>query len=129
MSKKELKALREEGRIEFAPLAFMRGRTFSDAWILLDEAQNATPAQMRMALTRIGHNSKMVITGDLDQCDLREPNGLEDLVTRLGLRYENVESLMGHVNLTDAEVMRSEVVREVLDLYRLQPQWSKHAVV
>ena len=75
----------ESGQIEIAPLAFMRGRTLNDAFVILDEAQNTTVTKMKMFLTRLGHHSKMVITGDLSQIDLRSniPSGLEDAMRRL----------------------------------------------
>src|SRR3978361_1974505 len=65
----------ERGQIEVAPLAFMRGRTLNDSFIILDEAQNTTPAQMKMILTRLGFNSKMVVTGDVTQIDLPKHEG------------------------------------------------------
>lgn len=83
-STKELEYLIEEGILEIAPLAYMRGRTFKDCWIILDEGQNATPGQVKMLLTRIGSGSKVVVTGDVEQADRRRSdNGLLDLSSRL----------------------------------------------
>lgn len=83
-SVKEIEYMIEEQIIEIAPLAFMRGRTFKNSWIILDEGQNATPSQMKMILTRIGIGSKLIITGDIEQGDRRRAdNGLLDLETRL----------------------------------------------
>ncbi|HYD18195.1 MAG TPA: PhoH family protein [Patescibacteria group bacterium] len=103
-----------DGTIEIAPLAFMRGRTLGSAVVILDEAQNTTPTQMKMALTRIGENSKMIITGDLSQTDL--PNGQKS-----GLR-DAVEVLKGgkeiaFVSFGDADVVRSRLVREIVAAY------------
>jgi len=112
---REIKELREDGRIEFAPLAYMRGRTFNKAWIVLDEAQNTTPSQMKMALTRLGVGSKMVITGDLEQSDIEGMSGLADLLSRLSPIRRG--SFISHVQLGDGDVLRSEAVKEVLGLY------------
>lgn len=116
MTARDIQELRRDGRLEMAPLAFMRGRTFTNTWLILDESQNATMAQMKMALTRAGHNTKTVVTGDLEQSDLEGANGLADLLERLALGRHDPH-LIGHVELGDADVKRSEVVREVLRLY------------
>src|SRR5438046_3793185 len=81
----KVQGLMEKGAIEIAPLAYMRGRTLNDAFIILDEAQNSTTEQMKMFLTRLGFNSKMVITGDITQVDLRASRGpgLRELPTVL----------------------------------------------
>jgi len=83
--------------------------------VILDEAQNTTPAQMRMALTRIGCNASMVVAGDQDQCDVEGVNGLTDLLLRL--YPQRAHSLIRHVHLPDSDVVRSEVVKEVIGLY------------
>ena len=97
----------QSGMIEVAPLAFMRGRTLSNAVVLLDEAQNCTAMQMKMFLTRLGENSKMIVTGDPTQVDL--PPG-----TRSGLvdALEILEGMRGmiRVNFTDKDVVRHELV-------------------
>jgi phosphate starvation-inducible protein PhoH and related proteins len=101
------------GRIVGAPLAYMRGKTFSNnTFVILDEAQNTTPAQMKMFLTRIGENAKVVINGDIRQSDIRGPNGLEDAIGRLG-------GLPGvHVHSFErADIVRSGLVRHILDRY------------
>lgn len=102
-------------KIEIAPLAYMRGRTFDNAWIIGDEMQNSTPSQMKMLLTRIGEGSKMVVVGDLAQHERGfEANGLSDLVARLKtLDSASVE----HVMFTEDDVVRAEVVKEILRLY------------
>lgn len=104
--------------IEICPLAYMRGRTFENAWIIADEAQNMTPNQMLMLLTRIGHKSKMIITGDPNQHDRGfEVNGLNDLVLRMKRHRENK---IGMILFTDAEVERHPIIRSILKLYKKQ---------
>ena len=106
--------LMEQGTIEIAPLAYMRGRTLNDAFIVLDEAQNTTPEQMKMFLTRLGFNSKMVITGDITQMDLGDgrPSGLK--VIRGVLR--GVDGA-GFVELTGDDVVRHRIVAAIVQAY------------
>ena len=80
---KEIESMLEEGIIEIAPLSYMRGRTFKNAYIIADEMQNATPNQMKMLLTRLGEGSKMVVTGDLNQADRLDDNGLIDFIRHI----------------------------------------------
>ncbi len=101
-----------KGVIEIAPLAFMRGRTLNDSFIILDEAQNSTPAQMKMFLTRLGFNSRMVITGDLSQCDLPTTSGLADAVNRL----QNIPRI-GFSFLTAEDVVRHDLVAHIISAY------------
>lgn len=102
-------------QIEVCPLAYMRGRTFDNAWIIGDEMQNSTPSQMKMLLTRIGEDSKMVIAGDGAQHDRGfEENGLVDLVRRLDLESESIK----HIMFTEEDVIRAEVIKEVLKIYK-----------
>jgi phosphate starvation-inducible PhoH-like protein len=100
--------------IEIAPLAFMRGRTLSDAFVILDEAQNATAMQMKMFLTRLGVNSQVVITGDKTQIDLpkREESGLMQVERIL----PGIEGIAFHY-FTDADVVRHRLVREIIKAY------------
>ncbi|HMI47456.1 MAG TPA: PhoH family protein [Gemmatimonadaceae bacterium] len=104
----------ETRTIEIAPLAYMRGRTLADAFVILDEAQNATTAQMKMFLTRLGVNSKAVITGDKTQIDLpkREDSGLVQIERIL----PGIEGI-GFYYLTDADVVRHRLVREIIKAY------------
>jgi phosphate starvation-inducible PhoH-like protein len=104
----------ESRTIEIAPLAYMRGRTLSDAFIILDEAQNATGAQMKMFLTRLGVNSKVVVTGDKTQVDLpkREDSGLIQIERIL----PGIDGLV-FCYLTDADVVRHRLVREIIRAY------------
>lgn len=102
----------EHQQIEFVPLAFMRGRTFKDAWIILDEAQNTTPAQMKMFLTRLGDRSKMIINGDLLQSDIPGPNGLRDAKDRL----RNVPGI-GMVTFLREDIVRHGLVRVIAEAY------------
>ena len=104
----------ERGIIEIAPLAFMRGRTLNDAFVILDEAQNTTPQQMKMFLTRLGFGSKMVVTGDTTQVDLPKGNtsGLEDARRTL----EGVEGV-SFVTLKRDDIVRSDLVMRIVDAY------------
>lgn len=104
----------EKGVIEVAPLAYMRGRTLDNAFIILDEAQNTTPAQMKMFLTRIGFGSKVVVTGDLSQKDLNlgTRSGLEEAVKIL----KNIEDI-GFSQLTSKDVVRHPLVQKIVMAY------------
>ncbi|MDJ0570014.1 MAG: PhoH family protein [Pleurocapsa sp. MO_192.B19] len=104
----------ERGKIEVAPLAYMRGRTLSDAFVIVDEAQNTTPAQLKMVLTRLGFGSKMVVTGDITQTDLptHQDSGL--IVSRKILRQ--VEGI-AFCELTQADVVRHPLVQKIVAAY------------
>ena len=104
----------EKGLIEVAPLAYMRGRTLDNAYIILDEAQNTTPAQMKMFLTRIGYGSKVVITGDRTQKDLTEQavSGLDVAIRVLGKLEE-----IAFCNLTSKDVVRHPLVQKIVKAY------------
>jgi phosphate starvation-inducible PhoH-like protein len=118
-SKTEIKKMMNERVIEIAPLAYMRGRTFKNAFIVADEMQNSSPNQMLMLLTRIGEGSKMVITGDLQQSDLVGKNGLADFHGRLKRSSEAGGGLVGikSVEFESVDVKRSSVVTSILGLY------------
>lgn len=106
---------RDMGIIEVVPLAYMRGRTLNDSFILLDEAQNASPEQMKMFLTRLGFGSKMVITGDITQIDL--PSDRESGLVLVKSILENVGGIE-FVNLTSKDVVRHELVQRIVDAYK-----------
>lgn len=113
---KEIEYLVENNKVEIAPLAYMRGRTFKNAIILADEMQNATREQMKMLLTRIGDNSKLIVNGDLAQHDRGyDSNGLKDF---LGLLERRNSKMMGSVEFTSNEVERHPVVSDVLKIYQ-----------
>jgi phosphate starvation-inducible PhoH-like protein len=116
-------ALTEKGAIEIAPLAYMRGRTLNDAFIILDEAQNTTSEQMKMFLTRLGFNAKMVITGDITQVDLpaSRPSGLIEIQSVLqgidGIRF---------VYFDDRDVVRHDLVSAIVRAYdRVEPRGAR----
>lgn len=115
ISAKEVAYLMEEKYIEIAPLGYMRGRTFKNCWIVADEMQNSTISQMKMLMTRLGENSRLVITGDLEQFDrVGEINGLDDFLNKLrGRRSDSISSF----EFNKMDIQREEVVREVLDIY------------
>lgn len=112
----------ERGIIEIAPLAFMRGRTLNDAFVILDEAQNTTPQQMKMFLTRLGFGSKMVITGDITQVDLPKGrvSGLEDARETLA----GVDGVT-FVELRRDDIVRSDLVMRIVDAYEQAQEQSK----
>jgi phosphate starvation-inducible PhoH-like protein len=103
----------QNGTIEVAPLAFMRGRTLNDSFIILDEAQNTTPEQMKMFLTRIGFNSKAVVTGDVTQIDL---NGKKSGLTNIEKILGNVEGI-SFVHLGAKDVVRARIVADIVAAY------------
>lgn len=104
----------ERGTIEIAPLAYMRGRTLDDSFIILDEAQNTTMEQMKMFLTRLGYNSKAVVTGDLSQTDL--PIGKKSGLSVASKILENIEGI-GVFKFTDKDVVRHHLVRKIINAY------------
>ena len=115
------------GEIEIAPLAFMRGRTLKNAFVLLDEAQNTTPVQMKMFLTRLGYNSRMVVNGDLTQVDLpaRQKSGLRDALEAI----RDINDI-GIIRFTGADVVRHPLVSDIIDAYDrhhdndIERQWT-----
>jgi phosphate starvation-inducible PhoH-like protein len=112
---KEVTTLMENKVIEISPLGYMRGRTFKNCWIVADEMQNSSVSQMKMLMTRLGENSRLVITGDLEQYDrINEINGLEDFLEKFkGKRSSSITS----VEFKKSDIQREEIVKEVLDIY------------
>jgi phosphate starvation-inducible PhoH-like protein len=109
----------QAGEIEIAPLAFMRGRTLTNAAIILDEAQNTTSMQMKMFLTRLGENSRMIITGDPSQVDL--PNGQTSGLAEAAKLLNDVEGI-AQVKFTAEDVIRHELVARIVAAYEGLPQ-------
>ena len=110
----EIEGMIQEGILEIAPLSYMRGRTFKISYIIADEMQNATPNQMKMLLTRIGENSQMAVTGDLNQADRLKDNGLVDFLRHLETRNA---SRIEVTTFEKKDVERHEAVKQVLDVY------------
>jgi len=110
--------LMERGTIEVAPLAYMRGRTLNDSFIILDEAQNTTPEQMKMFLTRLGFGSKVVVTGDVTQIDLPEGRGRSGLMQVRGV-LEGITGLC-FVDLGSRDVVRHRIVQDIVNAYERQ---------
>jgi phosphate starvation-inducible PhoH-like protein len=119
MDPDRLTAYMERGTIEVAPLAFMRGRTLNDSFIILDEAQNTTPEQMQMFLTRLGFGSKMVITGDITQVDLPREQASGLIQVRDILR--DVDGI-GVVEFGHADVVRHKLVQRIVEAYKLHAE-------
>jgi len=116
---KEIAEMLDDGVIEISPLAYMRGRTFKNAFIVADEMQNATPSQMKMLLTRIGDGSKMVVTGDLNQADRPRENGLLEFCELYGLGGDYRMTAIVKFGTNDIE--RHPVVKEILSIYKELP--------
>ena len=116
-SPKEVARMLDEQIFEISPLAFMRGRTFKNAWIIADEMQNATPNQIKMLLTRLGDGSKIVLTGDLNQTDRKKAdNGLLEFLSLLS-NYGHTNYISG-VNFDSRDIQRHPAVKEILSIFR-----------
>lgn len=122
--------------IEIAPLAFMRGRTFKNTLIIADEMQNSTPNQMKMLLTRIGADSKLIVTGDINQNDISsdKESGLADIVKKTRVykkimqdKYENYkDSSVDIIEFRNSDIERSKVIKQILDIYNIEQIVSSH---
>jgi len=116
-STKEIADMLEEQIVEIAPLAFCRGRNFKNSWVVLDEAQNATPSQLKMIMTRIGIGSKIVITGDVEQTDRRTPeNGLLDLLSKLDSGKGVIPGLAS-CKFDMRDIQRHKIIEHILKMY------------
>jgi phosphate starvation-inducible PhoH-like protein len=116
---KEVAEMLEDGVIEISPLAYMRGRTFKNAFVVADEMQNATPSQMKMLLTRLGDGSRMVVTGDLNQADRPRENGLLEFCELYGQGGDYRMIAIAKFDTRDVE--RHPVVKEILSIYKELP--------
>jgi phosphate starvation-inducible PhoH-like protein len=120
-TKDQITSLINNGRLEIAPLAFMRGRTFSNCFIIADEMQNSSKNQFKMLLTRLGENSKLVITGDLLQNDLGPNNGLKDFIDILNKKHDDSLSKnkigFDHIVFDNNCIKRSPIIQKILELY------------
>lgn len=123
LGKGHVQALMKAGRIETAPFAYMRGRTFKHCWVILDEAQNTTPEQMKLFMTRIGENCKVIVNGDYSQKDIRGQSGLEDAIKKLA-------AIAGCevIEFTREDIVRSGLVQKIVEAYEL-PSMQRFAVV
>lgn len=128
-SQSEITKMVNDGVIEISPLAFMRGRTFKNAFIIADEMQNSSPNQMMMLTTRVGTSSRMVITGDLDQSDKFVDNGLKDFILKYTIFSNDVNithydelSEIKMVKLNNSDILRSVVVEKVLKMYNYKKE-------
>ncbi len=131
-SKTELDNLINSNKIEISPLAFMRGRTFKNAFIIADEMQNSSPNQMKMLTTRIGVNSKMIITGDLKQTDLPKENGLYELVNKIidyNIFQSDTDKLLKIISFEKIDIERSEIVKKIIDIYDFEPKKKDISVI
>jgi len=113
-SMNQLEDMMKKDVIKLAPLAYCRGNTYSNSFVICDESQNTTPKQMKLLLTRIGQESKLVLIGDLDQQDSIGPSGLADFLEKLG---DKTHEEIANVRLTEDDVCRSSLVKYILSLY------------
>ena len=141
-TKTELENLINTNVIEISPLAFMRGRTFKHSFIIADEMQNSSPNQMKMLTTRIGINSRLVITGDLDQSDRTTDNGLKDILTKIkNYKHDNYDNnqhehdqdvnMIQLISMNDSDIERSAIVRKIIDIYKgveSRPSWAQDSI-
>jgi phosphate starvation-inducible PhoH-like protein len=117
-SQKEIDVMMQNSIIEISPLAYMRGRTFKNSFIIADEMQNSSPNQMLMLTTRFGENSKMIITGDLKQTDKGIFSGLHDFLEKFRLfQVKNQEEEIKIVEMTKNDIKRDRIVSKILDIY------------
>ena len=112
----------EKGCIEVAPLAYMRGRTLDDSFIIFDEAQNTTPEQMKMFLTRLGFGSKIVVTGDITQVDL--PDGKRSGLIEVLKILKNVDDIAA-VRFSEKDVVRHKLVQDIIKAYEKHEETKK----
>lgn len=125
MSKSDLNMLLKQGKIEICPLGFMRGRTFDNSYVIADEMQNALPSQTKMLLTRIGYESKLILTGDISQCDLLldeyQIDGISDLTQKIKYYYKDDYNIFKNniaiIDFQESDCKRSPFVSKVLDIY------------
>jgi len=138
-TKTELDNLINSNVIEIAPLAFMRGRTFKHSFIIADEMQNSSPNQMKMLTTRIGTNSRLVITGDLDQSDRTTDNGLKEILTKINNythkfdnnNNERDDSMIKIITMNNNDIERSAIVRKIMEIYKddnTRPSWAQDSI-
>jgi len=129
-SVKELETMIHNNIIEICPLAFMRGRTFKNTFIIADEMQNSSPNQMKMITTRLGENCKMVVTGDIKQSDLQNNNGFSEIIQKINLfnKYNtsnNLVDIIKIVELINEDIQRSQITKHILDIYDYKQQIIK----
>lgn len=129
-SVKELETMIHNNIIEICPLAFMRGRTFKNTFIIADEMQNSSPNQMKMITTRLGDNCKMVVTGDIKQSDLQNNNGFSEIIQKINLfnKYNpsnDLVDIIKIVELINEDIQRSQITKHILDIYDYKQQIIK----
>jgi len=130
LSKTELDNMLYINKIEICPLAYMRGRTFKHSFIIADEMQNSSPNQMKMLLTRLGDNSRLIITGDLYQSDLKVENGLQDFMNKFTIYNQvNNNTNIGIVNFANDDIERSEIVKQIIGIYDYSKNVKNETVI
>lgn len=132
IDKATLEKLMLDNTIEICPLAYMRGRTFKNSYIIADEMQNCSPSQMQMITTRLGKGSKLVITGDINQSDRSQDNGLSDLIKKINMYFSQNSDIMRLIKVIDFskdDVYRSSVVKQVLEIYNSNEVLSRDSMM
>lgn len=132
IDKATLEKLMLDNTIEICPLAYMRGRTFKNSYIIADEMQNCSPSQMQMITTRLGKGSKLVITGDINQSDRSQDNGLSDLIKKINMYFSQNSDIMRLIKVIDFskdDVYRSSVVKQVLEIYNSNEIFSRDSMM
>lgn len=132
IDKATLEKLMLDNTIEICPLAYMRGRTFKNSYIIADEMQNCSPSQMQMITTRLGKGSKLVITGDINQSDRSQDNGLSDLIKKIDMYFSQNSDIMRLIKVIDFskdDVYRSSVVKQVLEIYNSNEIFSRDSMM
>lgn len=135
LSSRDIEYYLKDGTIEASPIGFLRGRTFDDSFIIADEMQNSSPKQLLMLLTRLGDNSKLVITGDVSQCDLpndkQHNNGLQDLLDNIEYYYpsfyEMLKDKIAIVKFDINDCKRSDFVKKIIEIYDVCENEKKYS--
>lgn len=123
-SRNDIDLLLKNGNIEISPLAYMRGRTFKNTFIIGDEMQNSSPNQMMTLTTRLGINSKMILTGDLNQSDKFQDNGLKDFLYKTKMFGKS--NMVKIIEFNDNDIERSDIVKEVINIYNCQNSFNNY---
>jgi phosphate starvation-inducible PhoH-like protein len=121
-STSKIQQLIKKGSVQIKPMSYMRGKTFDDSLIIADEMQNSSPIQMKMLMTRLGLNSKMIILGDNEQKDNIKISGLEDFLNKYNSYYQDFKQdnndLIKIINMNDDDVLRSPLVKQIINIYK-----------
>lgn len=134
-SKTKILQLIKNGSLQIKPMSYMRGKTFDNSLIIADEMQNSSPIQMKMLMTRLGLNTKMIILGDNEQKDNLKISGLEDFLNKYNTYYQDFKEdnyeLIKIINMNDDDVLRSPIVKQIINIYKykqIKPPFKNHDI-